>query len=161
MRVLGIDPGTVVTGYGVVDDVNSKLSHVAHGTIEARKKDSFPDKLKLIFDGLNKVIEEYKPDYIALEEAFYGKNVKSAIKIGEARGIAILCAASANIQLAEYAPTVVKRAVVGVGSAQKVQVSEMVKIVLALSEVPEKFDSSDALAIAICHCHRSKVESMI
>jgi crossover junction endodeoxyribonuclease RuvC len=157
MRVLGIDPGTMVTGYGVVDDINGKLTHVTHGTIEGRRKDSFPDRLKLIFDGLNKVIEEYKPDSIALEEAFYGKSVKSAIKIGEARGIAILCTATANIPLAEYAPTVIKRAVVGSGNAQKVQVSEMVKVILALSEVPEKYDASDALAIAICHCHRSKL----
>ncbi len=157
MRVLGIDPGTMVTGYGVVDDINGKLSHVTHGTIEGRRKDSFPDRLKLIFDGLNKVIEEYKPDSIALEEVFYGKSVKSAIKIGEARGIAILCTASANIPMAEYAPTVIKRAVVGSGNAQKVQVSEMVKVILALSEAPEKFDASDALAIAICHCHRSKL----
>lgn len=157
MRVLGIDPGTMVTGYGVVDDINGKLSHVSHGTIEGRRKDSFPDRLKLIFDGLNKVIEEYKPDSIALEEVFYGKSVKSAIKIGEARGIAILCTATANIPLAEYAPTVIKRAVVGSGNAQKVQVSEMVKVILALSEAPEKFDASDALAIAICHCHRSKL----
>jgi crossover junction endodeoxyribonuclease RuvC len=156
MRVLGIDPGTMVTGYGVVDDINGKLSHVAHGTIEGKRKDSFPDRLKLIFDGLNKVIEKYKPDSIALEEVFYGKSVKSAIKIGEARGIAILCTASANIPMAEYAPTVVKRAVVGTGNAQKVQVSEMVKVILALSEAPKKFDASDALAIAICHCHRSK-----
>lgn len=157
MRVLGIDPGTMVTGYGVVDDINGKLSHVTHGTIEGRRKDSFPDRLKLIFDGLNKVIDEYKPDSIALEEVFYGKSVKSAIKIGEARGIAILCTASANIPMAEYAPTVIKRAVVGSGNAQKVQVSEMVKVILALSEAPEKFDASDALAIAICHCHRSKL----
>src|SRR3972149_788352 len=156
MRVLGIDPGTIVTGYGIVDDIKGKLFHVTHGLIEGKRKDSFPDRLKLIFDGLNEVIEKYKPDYMALEEVFYGKSVKSAIKIGEARGIAILCAASANIPMAEYAPTVVKRAVVGVGNAQKVQVSEMVKIVLALSEAPKKYDASDALAIAICHCHRSK-----
>lgn len=156
MRVLGIDPGTVITGYGVVDDINGRLSHITHGTIEGKRNDSFPVKLKLIFDGLNNVIEEYKPDYVALEEVFYGKSVKSAIKVGEARGIAVLCAASANIPMAEYAPTVVKRAVVGVGSAQKGQVSEMVKVILALTEVPEKYDASDALAIAICHCHRSK-----
>jgi crossover junction endodeoxyribonuclease RuvC len=156
MRVLGIDPGTMVTGYGVVDDINGRLSHVTHGTIEGERKDSFPDRLKLIFDGLNKVIEEYKPDYIALEEVFYGKNVKSAIKVGEARGIAILCAALADIPMAEYAPTVVKKAVVGVGSAKKGQVGEMVKVILALSDVPKKYDTSDALAIAICHCHRSK-----
>ena len=106
---------------------------------------------------LNKAIKDYKPDQVALESAFYGKSVKAAIKIGEARGVAILCAALADIPLFEYAPTEVKRAVVGIGNAQKVQVSKMVKILLALSEVPEKYDATDALAIAICHCHRMKL----
>ncbi len=157
MRVLGIDPGTMVTGFGIVDDIRGKLSSVGYGTIEGRRKDSFPDRLKMMFDGLSKAIEEYKPEQIALESAFYGKSVKSAIKIGEARGVAILCAALAGIPLFEYAPTEVKRAVVGSGSAQKMQVSKMVKILLSLSEVPEKFDATDALAIAICHCHRMKL----
>jgi crossover junction endodeoxyribonuclease RuvC len=157
MRVLGIDPGTMVTGFGVVDDIRGKLSSVSYGTIEGRRKDSFPDRLKMMFDGLNKTIEDYKPEQIALESAFYGKNVKAAIKIGEARGVAILCSALAGIPLYEYAPTEVKRAVVGIGNAQKVQVSKMVKIILSLSEVPEKYDATDALAIAICHCHRMKL----
>lgn len=157
MRVLGIDPGTMVTGFGVVDDIRGKLSSVSYGAIEGRRKDSFPDRLKKMFDGLNKAIEDYKPEQIALESAFYGKNVKSAIKIGEARGVAILCAALAGVPLFEYAPTEVKRAVVGIGNAQKVQVSKMVKILLSLSEAPEKYDATDALAIAICHCHRMKL----
>ena len=157
MRVLGIDPGTMVTGFGVVDDIKGKLSSVSYGTIEGKRKDSFPDRLKMMFDGLNKAIKDYKPDQVALESAFYGKSVKAAIKIGEARGVAILCAALADIPLFEYAPTEVKRAVVGIGNAQKVQVSKMVKILLALSEVPEKYDATDALAIAICHCHRMKL----
>jgi crossover junction endodeoxyribonuclease RuvC len=157
MRVLGIDPGTMVTGFGVVDDIKGKLSSVSFGTIEGKRKDSFPDRLKMMFDGLNKAIEDYKPDQIALESAFFGKSVKAAIKIGEARGVAIVCAALADIPLFEYAPTEVKRAVVGIGNAQKVQVSKMVKILLSLSEVPEKYDATDALAIAICHCHRMKL----
>ena len=157
MRVLGIDPGTMVTGFGVVDDIRGKLSSVSFGTIEGKRKDSFPDRLKMMFDGLNKAIKDYKPDQIVLESAFYGKSVKAAIKIGEARGVAILCAALADIPLFEYAPTEIKRAVVGVGNAQKVQVSKMVKILLSLSEVPEKYDATDALAIAICHCHRMKL----
>ncbi len=157
MRVLGIDPGTMVTGFGVVDDIRGKLSSVAYGTIEGKRKDSFPDRLKMMFDGLSKVVADYKPDQISLESAFYGKSVKAAIKIGEARGVAILCAALADIPLFEYAPTEIKRAVVGVGNAQKVQVSKMVKILLSLSEVPEKYDATDALAIAICHCHRMKL----
>ncbi|MHC4455433.1 MAG: crossover junction endodeoxyribonuclease RuvC, partial [Planctomycetota bacterium] len=119
MRVLGIDPGSIITGYGVIDDIKGKLSPVAYGTIESKKKDSFPERLKMIFDGLNKTIEDYKPDHIALENVFYGKSVKSAIKIGEARGVATLCAAIAKKPMFEYAPTVVKRAVVGYGNAQK------------------------------------------
>ncbi len=157
MRVLGIDPGTMVTGFGVVDDIRGKLSSVAYGTIEGKRKDSFPDRLKMMFDGLSKVVADYKPDQISLESAFYGKSVKAAIKIGEARGVAILCSALADIPLFEYAPTEIKRAVVGVGNAQKVQVSKMVKILLSLSELPEKYDATDALAIAICHCHRIKL----
>ncbi len=157
MRVLGIDPGTMVTGFGIVDDIRGKLSSVSFGTIEGKRKDSFPDRLKMMFDGLNKAIEDYKPDQIALETAFFGKSVKAAIKIGEARGVAIVCAALADIPLFEYAPTEVKRAVVGLGNAQKVQVSKMEKILLSLSEVPEKYDATDALAIAICHCHRMKL----
>ncbi len=157
MRVLGIDPGTMVTGFGVVDDIRGKLSQVSYGTIEGKRKDSFPDRLKMMFDGLNKTIGDYNPEQIALESAFYGKSVKAAIKIGEARGVAILCAALSGIPLFEYAPTEVKRAVVGVGNAQKVQVSKMVKVLLSLSEVPEKYDATDALAIAICHCHRMKL----
>jgi crossover junction endodeoxyribonuclease RuvC len=157
MRVLGIDPGTMVTGFGIVDDIRGKLSSVSFGTIEGKRKDSFPNRLKMMFDGLNKAIDDYKPEQIALESAFYGKNVKAAIKIGEARGVAILCAALAGIPLFEYAPTEVKRAVVGIGNAQKMQVSKMVKVILSLSDVPEKYDATDALAIAICHCHRMKL----
>ena len=157
MRVLGIDPGTMVTGFGIVDDIRGKLSSVGYGTIEGKRKDSFPDRLRMMFDGLNKAIEYYKPEQIALESAFYGKSVKAAIKIGEARGVAILCAALAGISLFEYAPTEVKRAVVGIGNAQKMQVSKMVKVLLSLAEVPEKYDATDALAIAICHCHRMKL----
>ncbi|MFQ5963816.1 MAG: crossover junction endodeoxyribonuclease RuvC [Candidatus Scalinduaceae bacterium] len=156
MRVLGIDPGTIITGYGVVEDVNGKLSFVDCGTIAGGRKDSFPDRLKKIYDGLNKIIEEHKPGHIALEKVFYGKNVKTTVKIGEGRGVAILCAASAKIPLSEYAPTVVKKSVVGFGSAQKVQVKEMVRVILDLSE-PPGFDAADALAVAICHCHRRKL----
>ncbi len=157
MRILGIDPGSTITGYGIIDNDRDKMSLVVYGTTVSRKTDPFQDKLKTIFDGLNRIIEEYKPDQIALESVFFGKSVKSAIKIGEARGVAILCAAIAKIPISEYAPTVVKRAVVGHGNAQKAQVSSMVKIILALSETPKKFDATDALAIAICHCHRIKL----
>lgn len=161
MRVLGIDPGTIVTGYGVVDDASNDLSLVEYGTISSGKKDPFPDRLKKIYEGLNSVIKKHKPDCIALENVFYGKNVKVAIKIGEGRGVAILCAALAGVPLHEYTPTAVKKSVVGVGSAQKTQVQEMVKVILNLPKPPESLDSSDALAIAICHFHRSKIDDLV
>lgn len=154
---MGIDPGTIITGYGVVEDVNGNTSLVDYGTITGGRKDAFPKRLKRIYDGLNEVIKKHRPGYVAVEKVFYGKSVKAAIKIGEGRGIALLCAASAGIPVSEYSPTVVKKAVVGSGSAQKAQVQEMVRVILNMSECPEQFDASDALAIAICHCHRQKL----
>lgn len=160
MRVLGIDPGTIVTGYGFVEDVGNGLSLVDYGTITSGQTDPFPARLKKIYDGLSKVIELYRPDHVALEKVFYGKSVKAAIKIGEGRGVAILCAAAAGVPLYEYSPTLVKKSVVGTGSAHKVQVKEMVRVILNLPSSPEPFDSSDALAIAICHFHRRKIDDL-
>ena len=132
-----------------------KLRPLTYGAIKATsKKLTFPDRLKKIYEGLNNVIQEHKPTEVAVEELFYGKNIKSAIKIGEGRGIAILCAANANIPVTEYAATVVKKSVTGMGNATKMQVQEMVKNILGLSEVPKPADAADAIAIAICHCHR-------
>jgi crossover junction endodeoxyribonuclease RuvC len=157
MRVLGIDPGTIITGYGVIEDTDGGLSLIDYGIITGGRKDPFPQRLKRIYDGLNEVIRKHKPDHIAVEKVFYGKSVKAAIKIGEGRGVAILCAASAGIPISEYSPTVVKKSVVGSGSAQKVQVQEMVRVILDLPKCPEHLDASDALAIAICHCNRRKL----
>ena len=157
MRILGIDPGTIVTGYGVVEDSNGSLCLIDYGTITSWKKDPFPGRLKKIYDGLSEVIKKHKPGHVAVEKVFYGKNVKAAIKIGEGRGVAILCAAAAGVPVAEYSPTVIKKSVTGSGGAQKAQVQEMVRVILNLSECPEPLDASDALAIAICHCHRRKL----
>ncbi len=161
MRVMGIDPGTIVTGYGVVEEVGNCLRLVDYGTVAGGRKEYFPDRLKKIYDGLSKVIKKHKPDHIAVEKVFFGKSVKAAIKIGEGRGVAILCAALAEIPLSEYSPTVIKKSVVGVGSAQKIQVQEMVRVILNLTKPPEPFDSADALAIAICHLHRRKIDDLV
>ncbi|MCP5006802.1 MAG: crossover junction endodeoxyribonuclease RuvC [Planctomycetes bacterium] len=161
MRVLGIDPGTIITGFGIVEDTGNRLSLVDYGVVKSRRNDLFPDRLKRIYEGLCVVIEKHKPDHVAVEKVFYGKSAKAAIKIGEGRGVAILCAALADVPLSEYSPTVIKKSVVGVGNAQKTQVQEMVKIILHLSKLPEPLDSSDALAIAICHCHRFKLDGLI
>lgn len=161
MRVLGIDPGTITTGFGVVEDNGSRISLIDYGAVKSGRNDLFPVRLKRIYEGLCLVFEKHKPDHVAVEKVFYGKSVKAAIKIGEGRGVAILCAALAGVPLSEYSPTVIKKSVVGVGNAQKTQVQEMVKIILQLSKLPEPLDSSDALAIAICHCHRKKLDGLI
>lgn len=153
MKILGIDPGTQVAGYGVIEKIGSKIVAVDYGSIKANRNQTFPQRLQTIHDKIMDIISIHKPDQMAIEEVFYSKNIKSAIRIGEGRGIVFLCAASANIPITEYAATVIKKAVVGNGNAQKEQVQEMVKIILDLHEIPEPRDASDALAIAICHSH--------
>lgn len=158
MKILGIDPGTLVAGYGVIEKLGSKTTAIEYGSIKVGKNQTFPQRLKTIHDKIMEIITRHKPCQMAIEEVFYGKNIKAAIKIGEGRGIVFLCAASANIPITEYAATVVKRAVVGNGHAHKGQVQEMVKIILNLQEIPEPEDAADALAIAICHSHNFRPE---
>jgi crossover junction endodeoxyribonuclease RuvC len=158
MRILGIDSGTRIAGYGVVDILGGDRLHtVGYGVIRAGTKYSFPQRLRLIYEGLTNIIKEHKPDHVAVEQIFHGKNIKTALRIGEGRGIVLLSAASADLPVTEYAATVIKKAVVGSGSAHKSQVQAMVKIILNLSELPEPFDAADALAIAICHSHHFKI----
>jgi crossover junction endodeoxyribonuclease RuvC len=156
MKILGIDPGTLVTGYGLIEKIGSKIFAIDYGFIRTDKKQAFSQRLMCIHYKLMEVISQYCPDQMAVEEVFYGKNIKTAIRIGEGRGIVFLCAALANIPITEYAATVVKKAVTGNGSAHKSQVQEMVKIILNLPEIPESIDASDGLAIAICHSHNVK-----
>lgn len=153
MKILGIDPGTQVAGYGVIEIAGSKIVAIEYGSIKVNKNQTFPQRLQTIHGKIMDIISKHQPDEMAIEEVFYSKNIKSAIKIGEGRGIVFLCAASASIPITEYAATVIKKAVVGNGNAQKEQVQEMVKIILDLPEIPEPRDASDALAIAICHSH--------
>lgn len=153
MKILGIDPGTQVVGYGVIEKTGSSIKVIEYGSIKANKNHDFPQRLKAIHCKIMDIINKHQPDQMAVEEVFYGKNIKAAIKIGEGRGVVFLCAASANIPITEYAATVIKKAVVGNGSAHKSQVQKMVKIILGLPEIPEPEDASDALAIAICHSH--------
>ncbi|HJW86843.1 MAG TPA: crossover junction endodeoxyribonuclease RuvC [Candidatus Brocadiaceae bacterium] len=153
MKILGIDPGTQVAGYGVIEKVGSAVRAVEYGSIKVNKNDVYSQRLKTIHDKIMEIIHKHKPDQMAIEEVFYGKNIKATIKIGEGRGIVLLCAALANIPITEYAATVIKKAVVGNGNAHKDQVQLMVKLILGLSDTPEPQDASDALAIAICHSH--------
>ena len=152
---MGIDPGTRVAGYAVVDKIGKELRSVEYGAITAARNDSVATRLKKIYHGLSEVIARHKPGVVALEETFYGKNAKAAIRMGEGRGVAILCAALAGVPLHEYPATVVKKAAVGAGRAHKTQVQQMVRVILNLPEVPQPEDAADALAIAICHCNRA------
>lgn len=155
MRVLGIDPGTIVCGWGIVDSVGSKMKAAAFGAIRVSSDRTFAERLVQIHHGLLEVIREHKPEVAAVERLFVGKNVKSAMAVGEGRGIAVLSAALAELPVHEYTPAEVKKAVVGVGGAHKTQVQEMVRIILGMEAVPRPQDAADALAIAICHGHRA------
>jgi crossover junction endodeoxyribonuclease RuvC len=153
MIVLGVDPGTLVTGYGVIERKNGKLRVLAYDVVKNRSDRSMPLRLKAIYSTLLEVIDRYHPDEFAIETAFYGKNAQSALKIGHARGVSILAAVNNEIPTAEYSPREVKKAVVGNGAASKEQVQFMVKAILHLRETPKFFDASDALAVALCHYH--------
>lgn len=156
MIVLGVDPGTRCTGYGIVEKRGNTFLPIAYGAITMGKEEEIAGRLKAIYDGLTQVIAARKPQAMALEKAFYSKSIASAFRIGEARAIAMLCAAQANLALAEYEPRLVKLSVVGSGAAHKEQVQRMVKMLLGLREDPKPVDASDALAIAICHCQRAE-----
>ena len=150
MRIIGIDPGTRIMGYGIVEGSGSRLIHIDNGAIFTSPKAPLADRLKDIYDGLSRVIEKYKPDAVSIEDIFYSRNVKSAIKLGHARGVGMLAGANKGLDIFEYEPTVIKSAVVGYGRAEKKQVQQMVKVLLNLPEVPQE-DAADALAAAICH----------
>jgi crossover junction endodeoxyribonuclease RuvC len=154
MVILGIDPGTIVTGYGIIEVRGTIMKLVASGSIRNRTDNPMPARLRAIHDTLRDVIAKFKPDEVAVETAFYGKNAQSALKLGQARGVAILAAVSGDLPLAEYSPREVKKAVVGNGSASKQQVQYMVRSTLGMKEGPKLFDITDALAVAICHTHR-------
>lgn len=150
MRILGLDPSLSSTGWGVIEVENNRIRHVADGFIKTDTKLALPERLAIIHRTLNQVIETYKPDEAAIEQVFLNENPNSTIKLGMARGVVIMAPALYNIPVTEYEPTKVKKAVVGVGRAEKGQVETMVKILLAGCK-PKNNDSSDALAMAICH----------
>ena len=154
MRVLGVDCGTEYTGYGVVEQAeDGSLSCRAVGAIRLNSREPLPARLNSIFCRLRELIQEHSPDDVAIEDVFYAVNVKSALKLGQVRGVAMLAAATAGLPVAEYAPLAIKSAVVGYGRAEKSQVQQMVSRLLCLDSLPQPSDAADALAIAICHLH--------
>jgi crossover junction endodeoxyribonuclease RuvC len=154
LRILGIDPGSLITGYGVIEKRRNDLAYLSHGEIKTMVRETSSAFLVNIYKRLMAVIEKNKPDIMAVEEVFYGKNVKSLIKQGQARGVAILAGSHSGLPVFEYSPLEVKKAVVGYGRAEKSQVQAMIKAILQLKETPGA-DAADALAVAICHAHCS------
>nr|CRH07141.1 Crossover junction endodeoxyribonuclease ruvC (Holliday junction nuclease ruvC) [Candidatus Magnetococcus massalia] len=153
IRIIGIDPGSQVTGWGIVEGVGQRVTEVAHGTIRMQSGSDLPERLRTIFNALVTIIETHRPHEMAVEEVFVSHNVQSALKLGHARGAAIVAGAQCGLPVAEYTALQVKKAVVGYGRAEKKQVQEMIKMLLSLPKAPAQ-DAADALAIAMCHINQ-------
>ena len=154
MRIFGVDPGSRVTGYGVVSCRGSQLTCLGYGKIAGApsgRPDDFPSRLRRIYRGLKRLIEEFSPEVVAVERVFHAVNAQSALKLGHARGVILLAAAEAELPILEYSPLEIKKSVVGYGRAEKGQIQLMVKTLLGLRETPQPHDAADALAVAICH----------
>lgn len=160
MIILGIDPGLAILGCGIIHHEGNRLKAIAHGNITTSATTSTPMRLKKIYDELSEIIIKYNPDVVAIEELFFNTNVKTALLVGQARGVAILAAANNNKEVFEYTPLQIKQGVVGYGRAEKMQVQQMVKTLLNLSEIPKPDDVADALAVAICHAHTGNFKNM-
>ena len=153
MRIFGIDPGSVRTGYGCLETDGARHRLVTCGVLSAPAGSTLPDRLHAIHDGLTRLLRESTPDCVVIENLFHARNVKSALVLGHARGVAVLAAVQAGLPLVEYTPAEIKLAVVGYGRAEKAQMQQMVKLLLGLATAPAPHDAADALASAICHAH--------
>jgi crossover junction endodeoxyribonuclease RuvC len=160
MRILGIDPGSRITGYGIIEQQGNRLQHIDNGAIFTRSDDDLADRLKIIYDGLIRIIVDYAPQAVAVEQIFVAKNALSALKLGHARGAALLAGVNAGLPVFEYSALQVKNAVVGYGRADKRQVQQMVRTLVALPEIAQE-DASDALAVAICHAHSAGLNNRL
>jgi crossover junction endodeoxyribonuclease RuvC len=155
VKIFGVDPGSERTGYGCIESSGGRYRLVTCGILSAPARSTFPEKLLAIHTGLRSLLDRHRPDCMAVEDIFYAKNVRSALKLGHARGVALLAASEAAIPVVEYSPAEIKRSVVGYGRAEKAQVQTMMKLLLGLDAVPSPHDVADALAVAICHIHTS------
>lgn len=153
MRIIGIDPGYAIVGYGVIDYIGNKFKIVEYGAITTESNQNMNERFKAIHDDLNTIIERTNPEFLAIEELFFNSNQKTAINVAQARGVLLLSALNHGISIHEYTPLQVKQAVVGYGRAEKKQVQLLVKSILGLEKVPKPDDTADALAIAVCHAH--------
>ena len=167
MRALGVDPGSIVTGFGLVDEEDNHLFHISSGTIDLAQKSQKSQKYEMssrlqhIYVEIDKLIHAHKPDALIIEKGFYSKNVQVLIKLSQVNGVIILASVNAGIHLFEYTPLEVKQSVVGYGAAKKEQVQYMVRHILRLDAPPSSHHAADALALAICHLHSSKIREML
>ena len=155
MRILGIDPGYAIMGYGILDYKGNKFTPVKYGSITTEAHTPNEERLLTLYTELTRIIEEYRPDEAAIEELFYNTNATTAIMVGEARGMALLACAQSGVRISEYTPLQIKSSLTGYGRADKKQVQTMVKMILGLAQVPKPDDTADALAAAICHAHHA------
>lgn len=160
IRTLGIDPGTAIVGWGVVEQNNGKLKSVAYGHISTSPKHAPAERLKEIAKDLQKIIDTYSPDEASVEKLFYFKNQKTIIEVAQARGVVLLTLSQKIPIIAEYTPLQIKQALTGYGRAEKSQVQEMIKSILNLSAIPKPDDTADALAVAVCHIHSRKISKI-
>jgi len=161
MRILGIDPGYAILGYGIIEMKGNHFKVCGYGAVTTGVSSAMPDRLKHLYSQLMDIIVEYQPDVMAIEELFFNTNSKTALLVGQARGVAILSGANSGIDIFEYTPLQVKQGIVGYGRADKKQVQSMVKTILNLDAVPKPDDTADALAVAICHAHSSQFSSRL
>lgn len=161
MTILGIDPGTAITGFGVISNKSGELGMIDYGCINTDSKTEMPDRLVEIHSEINSIIKKYKPDVLACEELFFFKNLKTAITVAQARGVVITSARLSRIPVSEYTPLQIKQAISGYGRATKQQMQKMVKIILKLDSEPKPDDAADALAAAICHANSEKLLNLI
>lgn len=161
MRVLGFDPGTATTGYGVVELRGSRLHHVAHGVIQTPAGQHFAERLKTIFEEAQGLLERFQPDAVAIERLYFKQNVTTGITVAQARGVLALAAARAGLPIGEFSPTEAKTAITGYGKADKRQVQEMIRILLNLETIPKPDDAADALALAICQAQTGTIQERL
>jgi len=158
MRILGIDPGYAIMGYGIIEKKGSRIFPIAYGSLETDKDLPMPQRLKHLYAGLMDAIAEYQPEEASIEELYFQNNAKTAIFVGEARGIAVLACVNSGLRIFEYTPMQIKTSVTGYGKADKRQVQEMVKTILGFEEIIKPDDTSDALAAAICHSYQGELK---
>ena len=157
MRVIGVDPGIVVTGFGIIDKKNNNINAHSYGTVKPPKSMSLSDRLGYLYDEISSLLDKYEPNMLAVEDTFYSKNFKSAMLLGQARGSIILAGYCANVSCIEFSPKKIKKSVVGNGNASKEQVQYMVKNILHLDKLPTPLDASDALAIGLCYLNQNSI----